>query len=142
MKRVSDDSTSSDLSRLLRLPETKEECEEAEQALTTFNKAIDYNIKDIGFINERYDGPLTKSITRPELESVKQSQKRLSNLLNAMKNNITNSECHDIHIAKLQIRDPEGSSDSIDGVQYKIFFSCSLAQDKWQETACKVVPQL
>ena len=150
MKRASDESTSSDLSTLLRLPEIEEDCKEAEQVLTDFNAknlvrsntATHHDVGDFDLINKSYYRPLTKPTSGTELESVKQSQKCFSSLLNALRNNISTLKCPESHIAKFQIRDPEGSFESSDGVQHKIFVSCCLVQDKWQEITCKVIPQL
>lgn len=148
IKSASDKSTSSDLSTLLRLPETEEDCREVEQALTDFNAknltrsntAVHQDVGDIDITNKIYHRSLTKSTSRHELEKATKSQKCLSSLLSALIDNISTSKCPDSHIAKLQIRDLEGSPEG-DGVQHKIFVSCCLVPDKWQETTCKVVPQ-
>jgi hypothetical protein len=150
LKRASDKSTSSDLSTLLRLPETEEKSKEAEQTLTDFNAKnltrsnteTRQDVGDINPVNKSYHREVSKSTSRPELESVKQSQKCLSSLFDALVENISQSNCGFSHIAKLQIRDPAGSCESNDGVQHKIFVSCCLFKDKWQETTCHVVPQL
>jgi hypothetical protein len=150
MKAASDDPDSSNLSKFLRLPEIEEDCKEAEQTLTEFNaknlsRSNTASRDDAGGVNigNRSRHKLaTKSMSRShQLESIRQSQECLSSILNALTNNILNSKCPDCHIAKLQIRDP-GNNSSNDGLQYKLFVTCSIVQDKWQETTCTVVHNL
>jgi hypothetical protein len=150
MKAASDDRDSSNLSKFLRLPEREEDCKEAEQTLTDFNaknlsRSNTAGRDDLGGINvgnRSRHKPATKSKSRShQLESIRQSQECLSGILNALTNNIQDSKCPDCHIAKLQIRDP-GNNSSNDGLQYKLFVTCSTVQDKWQETTCTVVRNL
>ncbi|PVH69593.1 hypothetical protein DL98DRAFT_168669 [Cadophora sp. DSE1049] len=140
----------SNLSKLLHLPETEEECKEAEQTLTDFNvkNLSRFNTAgrdDVGRSNvdnrSRHKPAAKSKLGSHQLESIRQSQECLSDILNALRNNIRDSECPDCHIAKLQIRDP-GNNSSNNGLQYKLFVTCSTVQDKWQETTCTVVRNL
>jgi hypothetical protein len=150
MKAASDEPDSSNLSKLLRLPETEEDCKEAEQTLTDFNaknlsRSNTAGRDDVGSINvgnrSRHKLATKSKSGSHQLESIRQSQECLSGILNALRNNIRDSECPDCHIAKLQIRDPRTNS-SNNGLQYKLFVTCSIVQNKWQETTCTVVRNL
>lgn len=150
MKAASDEPDLSNLSKVLRLPETEEDCKEAEQTLTDFNaknlsRSNTAGRDDVGSINFGNQGrhkPATKSKSGSrQLESISQPQECLSGILKALRNNIQDSECPDCHIARLQIRDPENNSFN-NGLQYKLFVTCSIVQDKWQETTCTVVHDL
>ncbi|PMD46967.1 hypothetical protein L207DRAFT_149808 [Hyaloscypha variabilis F] len=150
MKTASDEPDSSNLSKLVRLPEIEEDCKRAEQTLTDFNaknlsRSNTAGRDEVGGINvgdRSRHKPATKSKSvSHQLESIRQSQECLSGILNALRNNIRDSECPDCHIAKLQIRDP-GNNSSNNELQYKLFVTCSTVQDKWQETNCTVVRNL
>lgn len=149
LKQASDRFTTSDLSTLLHLPETEEKSKEVAQALTDFNAknlirsntATNHDIGDIDPVDKGHPRALTKSTLLPKLERLKQSQDCLLSLFDALNQNICTLNCAYCHVAKLQIRYPEGSSESSDSVQHKIYVSCCLVQDKWQETTCKVLCQ-
>ncbi|KAH7000816.1 hypothetical protein EDB80DRAFT_866821 [Ilyonectria destructans] len=122
----------------------------ANQIITDFNAGNLARSKtaarqDIGDIN-----PAITSLHRasdeptsgPKLEGLKRSQKCLSDLRDALAENISISQCTSTHIAKLQIRYPEGSTEPMGEIQHRTFVPCCSAQNKWKEMTCKVVSQL
>ncbi|CAG2005085.1 unnamed protein product [Fusarium graminearum] len=150
IERASKNSTSSNLSTLLLLPETDEKAMEANQIITDFNAenlarsktAARQHIGDINAVVTIHRRASDEPTSGLKLEGLKRTQKCLSDLRDALVENISISQCTSPHIAKLQIRYPEGSTEPMGENQHRIFVSCCSAQNKWQETMCKVVSKL
>lgn len=166
-------STSMGFSTFLCLSETVEKSRKAEEMITNFNISNDTRSNtatrlgagDINYASARHKTS-NKTTSKSEHESIEKSQQCISKLLNALKEHIGASACSSNHIAKIQIRYPDGSTESTNGVQHRFFVSCCLLDDhcqeqttstlslwnqaregathqiEWQETTCTVVSQL
>lgn len=100
-RRASKNPASTDLSTLVRLPETEAESKEAEQTVTRFNsnnltQSSTAKHQEIGEINtaSNLDNPEPSTeLSKPELDRVEKLQKSLGILCNTLASNISNTNC-------------------------------------------------